>query len=174
MNTQNFSINVDPNTTSSDVFTGITTEGAIENDNFWEAGILIIQEAYTHNHQKANTGVQWEGYFIPTITGRVVFSASSTGYFTVDFNKEGYEEDNDKSQTTASVNAVGQDNVYDEQGRIGLSTSISGISSTTTQNQLLITNSSELGKMNTIGIGMTVVHSSKIAPGTVIAREGRV
>ena len=153
-----FQYNVDPNTTSSDVFTGITTEGAIENDNFWEAGNFTYTGSVHPQSSKANTGVQWEGYFIPTITGRVVFSTNSTGYFTVDFNKEGYEEDNDKSQTTASVNAVGQDNVYDEQGRIGLSTSISGISSTTTQNQLLITNSSELGKMNTIGIGMSVVH----------------
>ena len=46
--------------------------------------------------------MKWEGYFIPTITGTVDFQTSSTGYFTVDFNQEGYEEDNDKNETNAS------------------------------------------------------------------------
>ena len=161
-----FNYNVDPNTTAANVFKDETSEGKIEDDNFWEAGNFNYTGNVHPQSAKVNTGVKWEGYFIPTITGTVNFNTSSTGYFTVDFNKEGYEEDNDKNQTNASKTAVGAGNTYTEHVRIGLSTSISGISSTGS-NQITISGASELEKMNTIGIGMTVVHSN-IATNTVI------
>ena len=161
-----FQYNVDPNTTAANVFKDETSEGEIEDDNFWEAGNFEYTGNVHPQSAKVNTGVKWEGYFIPTITGAVNFHTHSTGYFTVDFNKEGYDEDNDKSQTGASVGAVGAGNTYTEHVRIGLSTSISGISSTGS-NEITVSGAANFEKMNTIGIGMTVVHSN-IASGTVI------
>ena len=165
-----FNYNVDPNTTAADVFSGITTEGVIEDDRFWEAGNFAYTQNVHPQSAKVNTGVKWEGYFIPTITGTVDFHTQSTGYFTVDFNKQGYEEDNNKNQTSASISAVGAGNTYTEHVRIGLSTAISGISSTG-ENQITVSGAANLEKMNTIGIGMTVVHSN-IVPGTVISNDG--
>ena len=164
-----FNYNVDPNTTAADVFSGITTEGVIEDDRFWEAGNFAYTQNVHPQSAKVNTGVKWEGYFIPTITGTVNFHTDSTGYFTVDFNKEGYAEDNNKNQTSASISAVGAGNTYTEHVRIGLSTAISGISSTGS-NQITVSGAANLEKMNTIGKGMTVVHSN-IATGTVISDE---
>jgi len=164
-----FNYNVDPNTTAADVFSGITTEGSIEDDRFWEAGNFEYTQNVHPQSAKVNTGVQWEGYFIPTITGKVDFFTTSTGYFTVDFNKVGYAEDNNKNQTSASISAVGAGNTYTEHVRIGLSTAISGISSTG-ENQITVSGAANLEKMNTIGIGMTVVHSNIVA-GTVISKD---
>ena len=161
-----FNYNVDPNTTAANVFKDETSEGEIEDDNFWEAGNFNYTGNVHPQSAKVNTGVKWEGYFIPTITGTVNFNTSSTGYFTVDFNKEGYDEDNDKNQTSASISAVGAGNTYTGHVRIGLSRVISGISSTGS-NQITISGASEIEKMNNIGIGMTVVHSN-IATNTVI------
>ena len=164
-----FNYNVDPNTTAANVFKDETSEGEIEDDNFWEAGNFEYTGNVHPQSAKVNTGVKWEGYFIPTVTGTVNFQTSSTGYFTVDFNKEGYNEDNNKNQTGASISAVGAGNTYTEHVRIGLSRTISGISSTGS-NQITVSGASELEKMNNIGIGMTVVHSN-IATGTVISSE---
>ena len=165
-----FQYDVDPNTTAANVFKDETSEGKIEDDNFWEAGNFNYTGNVHPQSAKVNTGVKWEGYFIPTITGKVNFQTSSTGYFTVDFNKEGYDEDNDKNQTSASISAVGAGNTYTEHVRIGLSTSISGISSTG-DNQITVSGAANIEKMNTIGIGMTVVHPNIVA-GTVITNEG--
>ena len=142
-----FNYNVDPNTTAANVFKDETNEGEIEDDNFWEAGNFNYTGNVHPQSAKVNTGVKWEGYFIPTITGTVNFNTSSTGYFTVDFNKVGYEEDNDKNQTSASISAVGAGNTYTEHVRIGLSRTISGISSTGS-NQITVSGASELEKMN--------------------------
>ena len=162
----NFQYNVDPNTTAANVFKDGTEEGVIDDDNFWEAGNFEYTGNVHPQSAKVNTGVKWEGYFIPTITGTVNFHTQSTGYFTVDFNKVGYEEDDDKNQTSASISAVGAGNTYTEQVRIGLTTAVSGISSTGS-NQITVSGASEIERMNTIGIGMTVVHSN-IATNTVI------
>ena len=165
----NFQYNVDPNTTAANVFKDETSEGIIEDDNFWEAGNFYYTQNVHPQSAKVNTGVKWQGYFIPTITGTVDFHTQSTGYFTVDFNKEGYAEDNNKNQTSASISAVGAGNTYTEHVRIGLSTAISGISSTGS-NQITVSGAANLEKMKTIGRGMTVVHSN-IATGTVISDE---
>ena len=164
-----FNYNVDPNTTAANIFKDETSEGEIEDDNFWEAGNFNYTGNVHPQSAKVNTGVKWEGYFIPTVTGTVNFNTSSTGYFTVDFNKEGYDEDNNKNQTGASISAVGAGNTYTGHVRIGLSRTISGISSTGS-NQITVSGASEIEKMNNIGIGMTVVHSN-IATGTVISSE---
>ena len=158
-----FQYNVDPNTTAANVFKDETSEGIIEDDNFWEAGNFEYTGNVHPQSAKVNTGVKWEGYFIPTITGTVDFHTQSTGYFTVDFQQVGYQEDNDKNIISSGIGT------YTEHVRIGLSTSISGISSTG-ENQITVSGAANLEKMNTIGIGMTVVHSN-IVPGTVISND---
>ncbi len=152
--------------TGGNVFKGETTEGIIPSDNFWEEGTFTYTAKIHPQSSKVNTGVKWEGYFIPTISGSVEFNVSSTGYFTADFQQEGYEEDNDSAQTIASVGAVGSGKTFAEHARVGITTSISGISSTGS-NEITVSGASEIERMNTIGVGMSVVHSS-IATNTVI------
>ena len=153
------------------VFKGETTEGKIPSDKFWEEGSFSYTAKIHPQSSKVNTGVKWEGYFIPTISGQVDFTVSSTGYFTADFQQEGYEENNDNEQTVTSIGAVGSGKTFAEHIRIGITTSISGISST--GGNSIIVGSSNLEKMNTIGVGMTVIHSN-IATGTKIESFSKV
>ena len=167
-----FNYNVDPNTTAADVFSGITTEGVIADDNFWEEGDFDYDGNVHPQSSKVNTGVKWEGYFIPTITGKVRWFVSSTGYFTVDIQQVGYQEDDDKVQTPTSIATVGLGNTYKEHIRVGITTVISGISGASGTNEITVSGAANLEKMNTIGIGMTAVLGGKIAPGTVIPKDG--
>ena len=160
-----FKYNVDPNSTDADVFSGITTEGIISDDNFWEEGDFEYDGNVHPQSSKVNTGVKWEGYYIPRITGTTRFFLASTGYFTMDFQQVGYQEDNDKNIISSGIGT------YTEHVRIGVSTSISGISSTSTANEIVVSGAANLEKMNTIGIGMSLVHSNIVA-GTKIAKEG--
>ena len=161
-----FNYNVDPNTTAANVFSGITTEGVIADDNFWEEGDFDYDGNVHPQSSKVNTGVKWEGYFIPTITGKVRWFVSSTGYFTVDFQQVGYQEDDDKSIISSGIGT------YTEHIRVGITTVIPGISGASGTNQITVSGAANLEKMNTIGIGMTVVLGGKIAPGTVIPTGG--
>ena len=161
-----FNYNVDPNTTAADVFSGITTEGVIADDNFWEEGDFDYDGNVHPQSSKVNTGVKWEGYFIPTITGKVRWFVSSTGYFTVDFQQVGYQEDDDKNIISSGIGT------YTEHIRVGITTVIPGISGASGTNQITVSGAANLEKMNTIGIGMTVVLGGKIAPGTIIPRDG--
>ena len=173
---ENFEYNVNPNfpvgiatvTPSGDVFKGETTEGIIPSDNFWEEGDFQYTAKIHPQSSKVNTGVKWEGYFIPTISGTVQFFMGSTGYFTMDFQQDGYEEDDDNNQTQESKNVVGLGQTFAEHIRVGVSTVIPGISGASGTNTITVSGAANLEKMNTIGIGMTVVHSSKIATGTKI------
>ena len=160
-----FKYNVDPNSIDADVFSGITTEGIIPDDNFWEEADFDYDGNVHPQSSKVNTGVKWEGYYIPRITGTTRFVLSSTGYFTMDFQQVGYKENNDKQIISSGIGT------YTEHVRIGVSTSISGISSTSTANQIVVSGAANLEKMNTIGIGMTVVHPN-IVSGTKITDEG--
>ena len=65
-------------------------------------------------------GVKYEGYFIPQSTGVYNFSLNSSLGYTVDFQKDGYEEDENGNQTAASITLVGAGNTYTEQARVGL------------------------------------------------------
>ena len=159
-----FKYNVDPNSIDADVFSGITTEGIIPDDNFWEEADFDYDGNVHPQSSKVNTGVKWEGYYIPRITGTTRFVLSSTGYFTMDFQQVGYKENNDKQIISSGIGT------YTEHVRIGVSTSISGISSTGS-NEITVSGAANLEKMNTIGIGMTVVHPNIVA-GTIIATEG--
>ena len=177
---EDFEYNVNPNfpagiataVPSGDVFKGETTEGQIPSDKFWEEGSFSYTTKIHPQSSKVNTGVKWEGYFIPTISGRVNFDISCTGYFTMDFQQEGYSEDNDNNETNTSKNRpVGAGNTFTGHMRVGVSTSISGISGSA---NTIVVDSSNLEKMNTIGIGMTVVLDGKIATGTKIENFNKV
>ena len=155
---ENFEYNVDPNTTNADVFGGTSAEGQIPPDFFWEEGDFGYTAKIHPQSAKSNTGVKWEGYFIPRLTGRVEFEVVSTGYFTMDFQQDGYFE-NAENQNISGVGT------YKEHMRVGISTSISGISSVTGNS--IIVDTAQLEEMNTIGVGMTVSHSN-IVTGTKI------
>ena len=148
-----------------EVFGGTTADGQLPSDNFWEEGDFEYSTKVHPQASKVNTGVKWEGYYIPSVTGPISISIESTGYFTLDFNKEGYEEDNDKVQRAASISAVGLGQTYTEHIRIGISTSFN-VTETDNANVVEVS-SGDLAKMNTIGIGMTV-KGSGIAEDTLI------
>tara|TARA_Y100001972_G_scaffold101166_1_gene125948 strand:- start:11445 stop:13877 length:2433 start_codon:yes stop_codon:yes gene_type:complete len=157
----NFEYNVNPNLPEADIFVGVTTNGLLPDDNFWEEGDFAYSTKIHPQSAKSNTGVKWEGYFIPTITGPVNFQVTSTGYFTMDFQQVGYQENNNKN--IISPSGIG---TYTEHMRVGIST-IFQVSAAAAGNDLTV-DSSLIEKMNTIGIGMSVTGNSNIVNGAVI------
>ena len=156
----NFEYNVNPNLPEADIFVGVTTNGLLPDDNFWEEGDFAYSTKIHPQSAKSNTGVKWEGYFIPTITGPVDFNVTSTGYFTMDFQQVGYQEDNDKNIISSGVGT------YTEHMRVGIST-IFQVSAAAAGNDLTV-DPSLIEKMNTIGIGMSVKGNPNIVNGAVI------
>ncbi len=122
---------------TSDIFVG----DPIETDTFWEAGQFNYTGKIHPQSVNAAGGVQWEGYFIPTQTGSYTFNTSSTLGFTVDFETEGY------------TSGVG---TYTEYSRVGLTTSISGVSTTSGTDTVAI----PLASVSNVGVGMTVISST--------------
>ncbi len=122
---------------TSDIFVG----DPIETDTFWEAGQFNYTGKIHPQSVNAAGGVQWEGYFIPTQTGSYTFTTSSTLGFTVDFETEGY------------TSGVG---TYTEYSRVGLTTSISGVSTTSGTDTVAI----PLASVSNVGVGMTVISST--------------
>ena len=120
-----------------DIFVG----DPIETDTFWEAGQFNYTGKIHPQSVNAAGGVQWEGYFIPTQTGSYTFNTLSTLGFTVDFETEGY------------TSGVG---TYTEYSRVGLTTSISGVSTTSGTDTVAI----PLASVSNVGVGMTVTASS--------------
>ncbi len=96
----------------------------------------------------------WEGYYIPRMTGRATFSVSSTGFFTMDFAKEGYFEDNNKVQTPESQSTIGVGQTYTNYMRVGLTTTV------TATGGIGNTMAVPVNRIPTIGIGMTVSGSN--------------
>ena len=149
---------LDPNLSESNIFLGTSSEGLIENDNFWEHGEFQYTGKVHPQSVKASGGVMWEGYYIPRMTGRAQFSVISTGFFTMYFAKEGYFEDNNKVQTPASQVALppvaGIAQTYTNYMRVGLSTVVTGTGGV--GNEITI----PTNRVQTIGIGMTVSGSN--------------
>ena len=145
----------DPNLPESNVFLPTTSEGLIPNDNFWEQGNFAYTGKVHPQSVKASGGVEWEGYYIPRETGTAQFSVSSTGFFTADFSKDNYFEDDDKKQTSASQAAqlaagIGTNQIYTSYIRVGLSTVMTGTGGV--GNEITV----PLNRLATIGIGMSV------------------
>ena len=147
---------LDPNLSESNVFLGTSSEGLIPSDNFWEHGEFQYTGKVHPQSVKASGGVMWEGYYIPRITGKSTFSVSSTGFFTMDFAKEGYFEDNNKVQTPESqvVLPIGVAQTYTNYARVGLTTVM------TATGGIGNTMAVPVNRIPTIGIGMTVSGSN--------------
>ena len=145
---------LDPNLSESNVFLGTTSEGLIESDNFWEHGEFAYSAKVHPQSAKANGGVMWEGYYIPRMTGRSTFRVSSTGFFTMDFAKEGYFEDDNKVQTPSSQATIGVGQTYTNYFRVGVSTVV------TATGGIGNTMAVPVNRIPTIGIGMTVSGSN--------------
>ena len=145
---------LDPNLSESNVFLGTTSEGLIQGDNFWEHGEFAYSAKVHPQSAKANGGVMWEGYYIPRMTGRSTFRVSSTGFFTMDFAKEGYFETDDKVQTPSSQATIGVGQTYTNYFRVGVSTVV------TATGGIGNTMAVPVNRIPTIGIGMTVSGSN--------------
>ncbi len=145
---------LDPNLSESNIFLGTTSEGLIQNDNFWEHGEFAYSGKVHPQSVKANGGVMWEGYYIPRLTGKAILQVSSTGFFTMDFAKEGYFEDNNKVQTPESQSAIGVGQTYTNYARVGLTTVM------TATGGIGNTMAVPVNRIPTIGIGMTVSGSN--------------
>ena len=145
---------LDPNLSESNVFLGTTSDGSIENDNFWEHGEFQYTGKVHPQSVKASGGVMWEGYYIPRLTGTAVLQVSSTGFFTMDFAKEGYFEDNDKKQTPESQSTIGVGQTYTNYARVGLTTVM------TATGGIGNTMAVPVNRIPTIGVGMTVSGSN--------------
>ena len=145
---------LDPNLSESNVFLGTTSEGLIQGDNFWEHGEFAYSAKVHPQSAKANGGVMWEGYYIPRMTGRSTFRVSSTGFFTMDFAKEGYFEYDNKVQTPSSQATIGVGQTYTNYFRVGVSTVV------TATGGIGNTMAVPVNRIPTIGIGMTVSGSN--------------
>ena len=147
------------NSTTSEVLAGVTTMGQLPNDTQWERGNFDYTGKLHPQSVLTDGGVTWEGYFVATETGPHIFNFYTTGYTTIDFNLEGYEEDSDKVQTPTSIAAVGAGNTYKEWVRVGVTTTFDGNSANANSNTLSI--KADFSK--TIGIGMSVSGSGLIS-----------
>ena len=145
---------LDPNNSESNVFLGTTSEGLIDSDNFWEHGEFAYSGKVHPQSVKASGGVMWEGYYIPRKTGTAVLQISSTGFFTLDFAKKGYFEDNDKEQTPESQSTIGVGQTYTNYARVGLTTVM------TATGGIGNTMAVPVNRIPTIGVGMTVSGSN--------------
>ncbi len=136
------------NTEESEVFLNTTNLGTIEPDNFWEVGNFEYTNKIHPQSVKANTGVKWEGYYVPTRTGKAIFRISSTGYYTMDFQSPTYEE----NANNVPISGIG--NTYISTARVGLTTTIN--CQFTGNNTIVI---GDAIRLRTIGVGMTVTGS---------------
>jgi len=140
---------IDTNDDDSSIFLGTTALGEIPDDTFWEAGNFDYSGKIHPQSVYTDGGVKWEGYFIPTSTGIHNFYPSSTGYYTMDFEKPGY--------------IVGAGDTYTAGARVGITTVITG-SCDPSVNENIVTVATN--RLVTVGIGMSV-QGNGIQSGTV-------
>ena len=150
---------LDTNLSESHVFLDTTSEGEIPDDKFWEHGEFNYAGKVHPQSVKANTGVKWEGYYIPHNTGVTQFQVQTTGFFTFDFSRDDYFEDDNKQQTSSSQAAqiaagVGVGKTYSNYARVGVTTTIAATGSV--GNQITIA----VNRTPTVGIGMSVSGSN--------------
>jgi hypothetical protein len=138
----------DVNVNSANIFSGTP----FKLDNFWEAGNFSYSEKITPESIDVNGGVEWEGFFIPIVTGSHSFTINSSACFTFDFETEGY------------VSGVG---TYTQISRIGISSTLSGTGNAGTN---LVT----IAPANTIyvGVGQTV-SGTGVRNGTIVDSVNR-
>ena len=134
------------NTTA--VFSGVP----FKVDNFWEQGNFDYAGKITPEAINANGGVEWTGYFIPTISGQHTFNVSTSALMSFEFETEGY------------TSGIG---TYTEHSRIGISSTFVG--SGGVGNVITLATPADT---NFIGVGQSVVNA-KIVVGTVVDSYSR-
>lgn len=132
---------------------GIFSGTPFKIDNFWEAGNFYYTSKITPESVDVNGGVEWEGYFIPTVSGSHTITINSSAGFTFEFETEGYDV------------GIG---TYTEISRIGFSTSFAATGSA---NSNVITLSNAANTKN-IGIGLSVA-AVGIVTGTTVGNFNR-
>jgi hypothetical protein len=137
---------------ADDIFVGITTGTVLESDQLWDTGDFQYTGKIHPSSVNAAGGVKWEGFYIPTITAKYVFSVDSTAAFSFDFEDESY---------TSGINT------YKEHMRVSVAQTSLTSFSTGTPTQITLDDAAE-GRF--IGIGMSVTGStpSVIRSGTKV------
>jgi len=128
---------------------GIFSGTPLSQDNFWENGNFDYSQKITPEAIDVNGGVEWSGYFIPTISGPHTFFVYTTALMTFEFETEGY------------TSGIG---TYTEHSRIGISSTFVG--SGVIGNAITLATPSNT---NFIGIGQSVSNATGIHTGTVVA-----
>jgi hypothetical protein len=131
---------------------GIFSGTPIAQDNFWERGNFNYSQKITPNAVDVNGGVEWSGYFIPTVSGQHIFNVNTTALMSFEFETEGY------------TSGIG---TYTEHSRIGLSSTFVG--SGDVGNAITLATPADT---NFIGIGQSVSNAN-IEVGTVVASYDR-
>jgi hypothetical protein len=121
-------------------------------DNFWESGNFNYTGKITQEAFDVNGGIEWSGYFIPTLSGQHTFTINTSSLMSFEFETEGY------------TSGIG---TYTEHSRIGLSSTFVG--SGGVGNAITLATPSNT---NFIGIGQSVSHTN-IVVGTVVSSYSR-
>lgn len=115
-------------------FTGFTgTES--NKDNFWEKGNFTYADKLTNNNLSLFGGIEWQGLYKPTTSGRHRFSIRTDGFFTFEFNN-----------TPLELGTLWDDRggSYVEYGRWTESTKVINISTVSGDATVTLTNLSDL------------------------------
>ena len=119
--------------------------GSFANDTVWEAGNFDWFGKITPQAADIDGGVQWEGYFIPTVTGTHTFYISSKQCSTFDFMNEGY---------TTGIST------YKEYKRIGITSTFAASQNGSEANQIVIASYSYDNQGKHIAVGQSVTDST--------------
>ena len=130
-------------------------------DNFWEAGNFEWDRKLHPSAINVNGGIQWEGYFVPTDTGLHTFNLNTSGCFTLDFQTEGYQEDDGGNIISVGIET------YKEYKRIGIGSTTQGDAANwgSGNNQISI---DDADFMKHVAIGQSVTSTGNIADGVNI------
>jgi len=127
---------------------GIFSGTPIKQDTFWEEGDFEYSQKIIPESINVNGGVEWSGYFIPTVSGSHRFDIYTTALMTFEFETEGY------------TSGIG---TYTEHSRIGLSSTFVGSGNVGNSITLATPSNTKF-----IGIGQSVFNTTGIHTGTVI------
>tara|TARA_B100001113_G_scaffold148052_1_gene121437 strand:- start:965 stop:3295 length:2331 start_codon:yes stop_codon:yes gene_type:complete len=142
---------------TEDIFTG----EPFNVDNFWESGNFEWDRKLHPSAINVNGGIQWEGYFVPTDTGLHQFTVNTSGCFTLDFQTEGYQEDDGGNIISVGIET------YKEYKRIGIGSTTQGDAANwgSGNNQISI---DDADFMKHVAIGQSVTSTGNIADGVNI------
>ena len=126
---------------------GIFSGTPIKQDTFWEEGDFEYSQKIIPESINVNGGVEWSGYFIPTVSGSHRFDIYTTALMTFEFETEGY------------TSGIG---TYTEHSRIGLSSTFVGSGNVGNSITLATPSNTKF-----IGIGQSV-SNAKIVSGTLV------